>query len=277
MSTEINTQVYGVVPLEKDVQQVNHTNGTTRTQVFGELVVAEVDGKAFIGFVAEIDGIAPDAEGMINLFEGNVIATDQIDTEDTFVKDQVGVYITKQTNDSAAVVKDTADVGLWPLNALVTKISNGVGGHVRLRMPAQDGSIVVVPGEDREVTTINHTNGTTRTQVFGELVVVEKNSQAFIGFVAEIDGIAPEAEGSVDLFDSAIVITDQIDTADTFVKDQVGVFILKQTNSAAAVVKDTTATNLFPLNALVTAINNGVGGDVHLRMPPQDGSIEAAS
>jgi len=120
---------------------------------------------------------------------------------------------------------------------------------------------------------IAHTNGTTRTLLHRELVVhTDANGKTFLGFVASPAGIAASATGMIDLFEEQEVTTNQF-TAASFVAGDVGVFVLAQTNSAAALIKQATAEGLYPLDALI--ISYGASTTLRLRMPVQLGTAVA--
>jgi hypothetical protein len=126
---------------------------------------------------------------------------------------------------------------------------------------------------------IKHTNATTRKLLFNELVVVvDASSNAFIGIVQEIDGIAASGGvGKVELYEGDVISTQQVDFVnDTFVVDDSNVFVVIQDNSGPAVIRQATAAGRFPLKALIVGAANVSGGNIELRMPTQDGNIVAA-
>lgn len=117
-----------------------HTNGTTRTLKFRELVcVTDALSQVFVGFVAERAGIAAGATGRVDLMEGKEIATNQF-TAASFVAGDVGVFIVPQTNGSQALITQATAVGSVPLSALI--ISYNASETIRLRMPVQSGTAV---------------------------------------------------------------------------------------------------------------------------------------
>lgn len=143
--TEYGPNDYGFAQVERNVQQILHTNSTTRTLLFRELVVVkDANDKAFIGFVAEVDGIAASASGRVDLMEGDVVATQQREDAGVFVAGDTTVYILEQTNSDPADIKQASASGRFPLDALITQTENGAGGNIRLRMPPQDGTIIAV-------------------------------------------------------------------------------------------------------------------------------------
>jgi hypothetical protein len=145
MATEYSTTNYGFAQTRRNANQIRHTNGTTRTQLWRELVVVEdANGNAFIGFVAELDGIEAGADGQVDLFESDVISTEQREDAGVFVTGDSNVYVAKQDNSVPAEIKQASAVGLWPLKALIVETVNGADGRIRLRMPPQDGNIVAV-------------------------------------------------------------------------------------------------------------------------------------
>jgi hypothetical protein len=142
MATEVKENVYKFALKKVDQQQIDHTNGTTRTLLFRELVVVvDANGAAFLGFVAETDGIAAAATGKVELYEGDEISTTQF-TAATFVPGDSVVWVLVQTNSSQALIKEASTVGAYPLNALI--ISYHATNGLRLRMPHQDGTAAIV-------------------------------------------------------------------------------------------------------------------------------------
>lgn len=123
---------------------------------------------------------------------------------------------------------------------------------------------------------IDFTNSTTRTCEYGELVVVvDANSNAYVGVVMDTDGIAASATGKVDLMEGDVISTEQRADADTFVAGDTNVYLTIQDDSNPAEVREASATGRYPLKALVVATVNGADGRVQLRMPWQDGNIVA--
>lgn len=148
MATAVNKSEYGYHVVEKDVQQILHTNATTRILLYGEMVVVkDAANNCFIGFVKEIDGIAASGGiGRVDLETDNVVNTTQADfANDTFVVKDSVVFVTIQTNSVPALIRQATATGLFTLNALIVAADNVEDGNIQLRMPPQDGTIIAVP------------------------------------------------------------------------------------------------------------------------------------
>lgn len=138
--TAVPENDYKFSVLAQDSKHIAHTNGTTRTLKFRELVcVTDALSQVFVGIVAERAGIAAGATGRVDLMEGREIATNQF-TAGAFVAGDVGVFIVPQTNGSQALITQATAVGSVPLNALI--ISYNASETIRLRMPYQAGTAV---------------------------------------------------------------------------------------------------------------------------------------
>jgi hypothetical protein len=140
--TAVEENVYKFAQKRANVDQVSITNGTTRTLLSREMVVVvDGNGLAFIGFVAEADGIAASATGMVDLMSKNEIETNQF-TAGAFTAGDVKVWVTPQTNSVPATIKVAGATGDYPLNALIK--SYNASGTIRLLMPEQDGTAAAV-------------------------------------------------------------------------------------------------------------------------------------
>lgn len=141
-------------------------------------------------------------------------------------------------------------------------------------LPNAYGYRVVEKGQQH----IQMSNGTTRVLLYGEMVVVvDGNSNAFIGIVAEPAGIAASGGvGRVDLNQGNVIQTNQVADAQTFTALNTNVYVSPQTNGGAAAIYAASDTGRFALKALITrkASNNSW---VELLMPPQSGDLTAAS
>lgn len=144
MATAVNPNEYGFYEVGKGEQQINHTNGTTRTLLEKEIVVSvDANDNAFIGVVAEPGGIAAAAVGKIDLYEGDVIMTNQVAASQTFVKEVTNVYVAPQTNSVPAALYVASAATRFALKAFIVDIDN-TAGWVKLRMPTQDGNLIAI-------------------------------------------------------------------------------------------------------------------------------------
>lgn len=141
MATVVPTNAYGYRVVEKGQQHISITNGTTRTLLYGEMVVV-VDGNsnAFIGIVAEPDGIAAAATGKVDLNQGNVIQTNQVADSQTFTVENSNVYVAPQTNGGAAAIYAASAAGRFTLKSLITRKASD-DSWVELLMPPQSGDL----------------------------------------------------------------------------------------------------------------------------------------
>ena len=150
MATIVNPNTYGFYTVEQNADQIDYTNPTTRTLLQGEMVVAvDANDNAYIGVVAEVDGIAESATGKIALCEGNVIMTNQVAESQTFVAKVTNVYVAPQTNSAAASLYVASAATRFELKAFVTEVDN-TAGWVKLRMPHQDGNLIAITYDDEQ-------------------------------------------------------------------------------------------------------------------------------
>lgn len=136
---------YGFVQKTGRKGQVLMTNAYDRTILFRELAVAkDAAGNVFIGFCAEIDGIADGASGYIDLMEAKEIETGQIVSGELPTNLGNGMFVLEQTDASPALLKKATATGLFPIPVQVTEKSSDPL-YIKMRMPYQNGDIVAVP------------------------------------------------------------------------------------------------------------------------------------
>jgi hypothetical protein len=119
---------------------------------------------------------------------------------------------------------------------------------------------------------IKYTNSTTRDIKAGEMVVVTgTNTGVLIGICTDARGIAASGGvGYVDLYEGQEISTNQYTVA-SFVDGDLGVWVLPQTNSSQALIKQASTVGAYPLDALIVDYD-ATNLFLRLRMPYQAGT-----
>lgn len=132
-----------------------------------------------------------------------------------------------------------------------------------------------------EPVTITVVNETTRDWALGETVFakgVAANAGSWLGDVAEQDGIAAGATGTINVNPSRHVSMNQVDVADTFAVGKNPIYFLPQTNSDPGEWKDTGAAGLVTVNAQVISAGPAeTPAYIEYKPPYQDGSLVPAT
>lgn len=130
---------YQFSELKAKDDQLLFTNSSARTMLFRELVVvSDANDKLWVGFIADPDGVAAGASGLIDLMQEKEIATNQF-TAGSFVALDMSVFIVPQTDSDPASITQATASGSVQLDARI--ISYDASGVIRLRMPVQTGML----------------------------------------------------------------------------------------------------------------------------------------
>lgn len=116
------------------------TNNTTRTLAFAETVFLN----GYIGEVMEQDGIAPSADGLININPDRHVSMNQVDAAGTFAAQKNPIFFLPQTNSDPGEWKDTGAVGLVVFKAeVIGSAPAATPPYIEYKPPYQNGDLVL--------------------------------------------------------------------------------------------------------------------------------------